>query len=94
MTTLVRSGDGPAEILAVVLAGLDVRAVAEQPAHFACPCTRERVFGALLLLGRAELRDMIEREGQAEVTCEFCAERYVIGRDELGMLVADPLGSA
>jgi molecular chaperone Hsp33 len=94
VTTLVRRGDGPAEILAAVLGGLDVRALAEQPAHFACPCTRERVLGAILLLGCAEIEDMIAHEGQAEVRCEFCAERYLIGGDELSMLITEPQGAA
>ena len=94
VTTLIREGAGPPEILAAVLAGLDVRALAEEPVRFACPCTRERVYGALLLLGPEELQDMITREGQAEVTCEFCAERYVVDRDQLTMLLVEPRGSA
>ncbi len=94
VTTLVRDGGGPGEILAAVLAGLDAAPVAEAPVSFACPCDRGRVFGALLLLGRAELDDMIETDGRAEVTCEFCAERYVIERDELATLAAEPAGSA
>lgn len=94
VTTLVREGRGPEEILAAVLAGLDATPVAEATVGFACPCTRERVFGALLLLGRRELTDMIATEGHAEVTCEFCAERYLIDREELTTLATEPAGSA
>src|SRR6185295_16533904 len=94
VTTLVRDGYGPQEVLAAVLAGLEVGRGAEEVTRFSCPCTRDRVFGALLLLGRAEIEDMIALEGQAEVTCEFCAERYLVGRDELAMLAAEPQGSA
>ena len=94
VTTLVREGHGPLEILEAVLAGLDATPVAEAPVGFACPCTRERVFGALLLLGRGELTDMVATEGHAEVTCEFCAERYLIDRDELTTLATEPAGSA
>jgi molecular chaperone Hsp33 len=94
VTTLIRRGDGPHEILASVLAGLDVRSIADEPVRFACSCTRERVMGALLLLGRDELGDMIRTEGQAEVRCEFCAEQYLVGRDELAMLTTETEGSA
>jgi len=94
VTTLVREGRGPEEILAAVLAGLDTTRMGEDTVGFACPCTRERVFGALLLLGRAEIADMIATEDHAEVTCEFCAERYVVDRDELETLAAEPAGSA
>src|SRR6185369_6322523 len=59
ITTLIRDGAGPREILDAVLAGLDVEALDAQSTRFACPCTRERVFGAILLLGPAEIADMI-----------------------------------
>lgn len=94
VTTMVRDGAGPNEILQAVLAGLVTEPLDVQSTRFACPCTRERVFGAILLLGRAEIEDMIARDGGAEVTCEFCAERYVVSADELRMLVAEPAGNA
>ncbi len=94
VTTLIREGAGPRALLDAVLAGLDVEALDAQSTRFDCPCTRERVFGAILLLGAEEIADMIARDGGAEVTCEFCAERYVIAADELRMLIAEPQGSA
>jgi molecular chaperone Hsp33 len=94
VTSLIRRGDGPREILAAVLRGLDLRVIADEPVRFGCPCTRERVLGALLLLGTAEIEDMIRTDGRAEVRCEFCAERYVVERDELTMLVRETAGSA
>jgi molecular chaperone Hsp33 len=94
VTSLIRDGHGPREILAAVLAGLDVRWIADEPVRFACHCNRERVLGALLLLGSSEIEDMICKEGRAEVRCEFCAEQYVVDRDELGMLIRDTEGSA
>jgi molecular chaperone Hsp33 len=94
VTSLIRRGDGPHEILGAVLAGLDIRAIADEPVRFACPCTRERVLGALMLLGREEIDDMIHKEGRAEVRCEFCAEQYLVERDELGMLFRETVGTA
>jgi molecular chaperone Hsp33 len=94
VTSLIQRGDGPHEILTAVLAGLDIRLVADEPVRFACPCTRDRVLGALLLLGHAEIEDMIANDGGAEVRCEFCAEQYVIEGDELAMLIRETEGSA
>ena len=51
--------------------------------RFKCRCTRERSIGALLLLGRKELSEMLEADGQAELTCHFCNNRYVVEREEL-----------
>jgi molecular chaperone Hsp33 len=94
VTSLILRGDGPAEILAAVLAGLDVRVIADEPVRFACPCTRARVLGALLLLGNAEIEEVSRDDGKAEVRCEFCAEQYVVDNDELAMLIRDTAGSA
>jgi len=94
VTTLLRDGAAPRELLDAVLAGLDTEELDVQSTRFACSCTRERVFGAILLLGSAEIADMIARDGGAEVTCEFCAERYEIAADELRMLLAEPQGTA
>ncbi len=94
VTSLIRRGDSPHEILSAVLAGLDVRPIADEPVRFACSCTRERVLGALMLLGIDEIADMIQKDGRAEVRCEFCAEQYLIREAELAMLIRDTEGSA
>jgi molecular chaperone Hsp33 len=52
--------------------------------RFACPCSIDRVIGAALLLGRDEIREIIEADETLEVRCEFCAELYRIPPDELG----------
>lgn len=57
---------------------LDQRAVA-----FRCGCSRDRVASALTLVGAAELRAMLDEDGGAEATCNFCRERYRLGREEL-----------
>ena len=56
---------------------------ATQDVRFKCRCTRERSIGALLLLGRKELSEMLEADGQAELTCHFCNNRYVVEHEEL-----------
>ena len=56
---------------------------ATQNVRFKCRCTRERSIGALLLLGRKELSEMLDADGQAELTCHFCNNRYVVEREEL-----------
>ena len=48
----------------------------------------KRVLGALVALGEDEVRDLVEKEGQAFVTCEFCNEQYTINRTDLEALFA------
>ena len=66
-----------------------VRIESELRPRFACRCSRERVVRALQTLGVAELRDMAEKDGGAEATCDFCAETYRIGAAELLEMAAE-----
>jgi molecular chaperone Hsp33 len=47
-----------------------------RPLQFHCPCSRERVARVLRGLGAAELDELIEAQGEVEVSCEFCNEQY------------------
>ena len=86
-TALLRSGQTLPEILQTLLGDLDLEMVTEpQPLSFWCPCSRDRVQGALTLLGAAELRDMIATDGGAEVTCDFCNEVYRLNVEDLETL--------
>ncbi|MSQ47030.1 MAG: Hsp33 family molecular chaperone HslO [Deltaproteobacteria bacterium] len=88
VSQLVREGASPIEIITHALEGFTPMTVGEVPVRFVCRCSRERVMGALVALGVAEIRDLVKKEGQARVTCEFCNEQYVLDRGELEALIA------
>jgi molecular chaperone Hsp33 len=50
---------------------------------YRCSCSRERAYAAVSVLGREGVDDVIAKDKQAEITCEFCRQRYVITEDEL-----------
>lgn len=56
--------------------------------RFDCSCSRERFERALIALGTGELEQMLEEQGDAELTCHFCAERYYFTADDLRGLAA------
>jgi molecular chaperone Hsp33 len=60
-----------------------------QMVRFHCPCSRDRMLGALKLLGEAELQDMIEKDDGAEATCHFCNEIYHTDSHQLARLIDD-----
>jgi len=57
--------------------------------RFHCPCSSERVKGALRMLERDELLEMIQTDGGAEVVCQFCNKVYRLSEDELRSIVAE-----
>lgn len=53
---------------------------------FRCGCSREKVERALLSFSSNELTDMIENDGGAAVTCEFCRQAYSFDAADLKRL--------
>jgi molecular chaperone Hsp33 len=90
-TELIRTGRTPQEILADVLRGYSLKWLAEHPLRFRCACSRDRIGSALVAMGEKEIRQMIQRGGGAEVTCEFCREAYHYSGEELEDLLRDAL---
>jgi len=60
-----------------------------QLVQFSCRCSRDRMLGALKLLGIDELIDMIEVDKGAEAVCHFCNETYHADDDQLRSLVKE-----
>jgi molecular chaperone Hsp33 len=85
---LVREGLGASDILRRIV-GDDVSLLKEREVRFRCRCSRERVAVAILAMGRGEIESVLAGDRRAEVTCEFCTERYVLEEGELeGLLGA------
>lgn len=52
-----------------------------------CDCSRERFKDALMTIGKDDLKEIAEEDGQAEINCHFCGSKYLYGKDEiLGMI--------
>ncbi|AFY70156.1 33 kDa chaperonin [Thalassoporum mexicanum PCC 7367] len=87
-TPLLRSGQKLPQILKQMLGDQGLQIFPEtQMLNFHCPCTFERVLGALRMFGEEELEDMIDKDGGAEATCNFCAEVYQADRHHLRMII-------
>lgn len=83
---LLREGVTPAELLERLLDGMEYNLLESTDLSFRCGCSRAKVERALLSLGQAELKLLIEEQGQAQVTCEFCKQQYRFEREELEAL--------
>ncbi len=86
-TALERGLDGEG-LLRAVLEGTQLEILEKHPVEYRCYCSRERVTRALISMGRGELASLIEEQGQAELTCQFCDKVYRYTKEELEELLA------
>lgn len=73
---LLNGDHTPEKILDLIFAGVPYVTLEERPLRFECSCSWERTAQALRNLDRAEIEQMIEEEGKAEVDCNFCRAHY------------------
>jgi molecular chaperone Hsp33 len=83
---LARGASAHETIAEVAGTGFDL--LADLEVAYRCGCSVERARVAVSALGRDGLLDVLEKEGEAVVTCEFCRERYVVSQAELRDMVA------
>jgi len=88
VTTLLEEGKTPQEIIEQIATGFTVKYLDSVSYEYRCDCSHDKICRALISLGREELTDMIENDGGAELTCQFCPKVYRFTADELRELLA------
>ncbi|AGK51851.1 Hsp33 family molecular chaperone HslO [Bacillus sp. 1NLA3E] len=83
VSSLIQRGLNPEELLEEILGKGNVHFLETVPVSFSCNCSKGRFASAIIGLGKAEIKDMIEEDGQAEVHCHFCNEKYLFSKQEL-----------
>ena len=81
--TTILAEDGPEEIIAQVMKGLEPRLLDTAPVEYRCPCSRERVRTALLSVGAEALSELAAAPETADVGCQFCGAHYDFSPEEL-----------
>jgi molecular chaperone Hsp33 len=88
LSTLLLAGKQPNEILSILFKNVAHKNIGTRQLHYSCSCNHEKMREALLSLGVDDLQDLLEKEGGAEVRCEFCRQTYRIVGPELSQLIA------
>jgi molecular chaperone Hsp33 len=88
ITSLVRDGLTPEDLVRRLAGALSPRITHVQPLSFHCPCDRGRVTKAIVGLGREQLREMAQSDEDTEATCDFCGRRYYFSPAEIAEILA------
>ncbi|EAR61142.1 Hsp33 family molecular chaperone HslO [Neptuniibacter caesariensis] len=59
------------------------------PVVFKCTCSRERSAASLKLVGKEELLEVLEEQGQIDVNCQFCNTHYPFDRADVEAIFAE-----
>ena len=87
-TTMLRQGLSPEAIAERLLESDPYRILGSTELGFTCNCSQRQTLNLLCTLGADELDRLIEEDGGASVTCEYCKEVYTVTADALGELRA------
>lgn len=83
VTKLLTANDDPEAMLRAVLSDFELEVLETAPVAYHCTCSRDRVERALLSLGAEELQQLIDEQGQAELTCQFCDQVHRFSGEDL-----------
>ena len=56
--------------------------------EYKCDCSKEHMEDALISIGKAELEDILNTDGQSELVCHFCHKKYLFTKEELKELIS------
>ncbi|MBP2057277.1 molecular chaperone Hsp33 [Lactobacillus colini] len=88
LSTMFLDGETP-EALAKKILGDDCKILAKEDVAFECDCSKDKYAKILATLKPTELKEMIEKDHGAELTCRFCGNKYDYSEDELKKILSE-----
>ena len=92
VSKLIEKGLSPEELLEEILGKDNVKVLETMPVEFKCQCSKERFESAIISLGKDEIKEIIEEDGQAETSCHFCNASYTFTKHELNEMLEQAKG--
>lgn len=87
LSQLLMEGREPSEILSLLFDRVPHKKIGRRELIYACSCSQTKMAAALFSLGEDDIRQLAEKEGGAEVRCEFCRQSYRFSKAELDKLL-------
>ena len=89
VTDALHGGADAVQLLGRVLEGQEPELLERRPVAYKCYCSRERVSRAIISMGKEEMQNLIEEQGGAELTCQFCDKVYRFTKEDLQELLEE-----
>ncbi len=91
LTELIRKGADAELILQEALGLIEFEVMEKIPVEFRCRCSYDRAVNLVAALGEDEVKDMLEKDKGADLTCGFCNEVYSLDEAALLQILAPPI---
>lgn len=89
ITNILKEDPDPEHMLRTVLSDFDLEILEESPIEYRCYCSHERTERALLSLGSKELQEILDEQGSADLTCQFCDAVHHFSGEELRRMIEE-----
>ena len=89
VTAMLEQGMTPEDILGQVCGDLGILFMETTEVKYQCYCSRERVTGALMSLGKKELTEILEEGKSFPVECQFCDTIYEFGIQDIAEILKE-----
>ncbi len=87
LSQLLLNKTPPGDILSSLFRKVPHKKTGDKELVYSCSCSRDKMLTALYSLGEEEITSLLQTEGQAEVRCEFCRQRYIFKKEALEKLL-------
>lgn len=80
------------EELAEMILGSDCKILSKDSVAYKCDCSKKKYTNILATLKSSQLEEMIKEDHGAELTCNFCGNKYQFTENELKKILANNKG--
>jgi molecular chaperone Hsp33 len=87
VTEMIKSGLDAEGMMKAILEDIEFKVNESKQVEYRCNCNKERLEKALISIGKQELTELIEEQGNAELVCHFCNSKYHFEKEELKELL-------
>lgn len=88
VTSLMDRGMTPTDMMNRLFEGYDVTINTSITPSYRCDCSKERVYKAVMSIGKKEIEEMIADKKPIEVNCQFCNKHYIFETAELKNMIS------
>lgn len=88
ITSLMNEGMTPQQIIEKLFSGYSIEFTNSIIPQYKCDCSKERVYKAIMSIGKKDINEMISCGEPINVECHFCNKTYSFNTDELKSMLA------